>query len=163
MRKGVFYGKRELRLARALKYVPHVIRTIFFFRCIPKVSRVSVVLRAESWFSAHLKFFALVRENQLSARKTTPTRLTYGVRRTKKLFFLEIREFSHETWRIKGNVCFVWCWIARSAWSFIFRLDAYLFILPGSRISFSVNMKFLIVRNKSLNVCDVVCIISRSI
>ena len=36
------------RAIRAVKYVPHVIRTIFFVRCIPKVSRVGVVFRAES-------------------------------------------------------------------------------------------------------------------
>ena len=38
-------------LARALRYVPHVIRTIFFVRCIPKVRWVGVILRVESWFS----------------------------------------------------------------------------------------------------------------
>ena len=32
----------------ALKYVPYVIQTIFFIRCIPIVSRVGFVLRAES-------------------------------------------------------------------------------------------------------------------
>ena len=40
-----------------LKYVFHVIRTIFFVRYIPGLSRFSVVLRAESWFSARLKFY----------------------------------------------------------------------------------------------------------
>ena len=34
--------------ARALKYIPNVIRTIFFVRCIATVSRVGLVLRAES-------------------------------------------------------------------------------------------------------------------
>ena len=33
-----------------LKYVPYVIRTIFFVRCIQKVSRVGVVMRAGSLF-----------------------------------------------------------------------------------------------------------------
>ena len=47
----------ESRLTLALKYVPHVIGTIFFVRCIPKVSRVGVVYHAKSWFSAHLKLY----------------------------------------------------------------------------------------------------------
>ena len=38
------------RLALALKYVPHVIRAIFFVRCIPKVNLLGVFLRAESLF-----------------------------------------------------------------------------------------------------------------
>ena len=46
-----------MRFALALKYIPHVIRTIFFVRCISKVSRVYVVLHAESVFSTHLKFY----------------------------------------------------------------------------------------------------------
>ena len=45
------------RAVRALKYIPHLIRTIFFVRCIPKVSRVGLVLRVEIRFSAHLKFY----------------------------------------------------------------------------------------------------------
>ena len=32
-------SRPKSRLARAFKYVPHVIRTIFFVRCIPKVSK----------------------------------------------------------------------------------------------------------------------------
>ena len=43
----------ESRLARVLKYVPHLIRTIFFVRYIPKVSQVGVVLRGENCFYAH--------------------------------------------------------------------------------------------------------------
>ena len=39
-------SRPESRLAPALKYVPQVIQTIFFVRCIPKFSRVGVVLRA---------------------------------------------------------------------------------------------------------------------
>ena len=39
-------SRHELRFARALKYVPHMIQTIYFVRYIPKVSRVGVVLRA---------------------------------------------------------------------------------------------------------------------
>ena len=38
-------------ISSALKYVPHVIRTIFFVRCILKVSRIGIVLRAGSLFS----------------------------------------------------------------------------------------------------------------
>ena len=38
--------------AQVVKYVPQVTRTIFYFRCIPIVSRVGIVLRAESFFSA---------------------------------------------------------------------------------------------------------------
>ena len=34
-----YFNAGELRLALALKYVPHVIRTIFFIHCIPKVSQ----------------------------------------------------------------------------------------------------------------------------
>ena len=52
-------SRLESRHARALKYVPHVIGTIFFVRCIPKVSRASAVLRAESWFSTHLNFYCI--------------------------------------------------------------------------------------------------------
>ena len=57
MRKSVFQRKSKSRLARALKYVPHVTWKIFFVRCIPKICRVGVVLRAESWFYAHSKFY----------------------------------------------------------------------------------------------------------
>ena len=35
-------------LTSAVKYVPHVKRTIFFDCCIPKISRVGVVSRAEN-------------------------------------------------------------------------------------------------------------------
>ena len=44
------------RASCALKYVSFVILTIYFVRCIPKVSQAGVVLRAESSFSVHLKF-----------------------------------------------------------------------------------------------------------
>ena len=40
----------------------------FLFAVYRKLAE-SVFLRAESWFSVHLKLFALVRENQLSTRK----------------------------------------------------------------------------------------------
>ena len=83
-------------LARALKYVLDVIRTIFFVRCIPKISRVGVVLRAESWFSRTsvvkfqvcYHFTALVRENQLPPSKITSRRLTFGVWRRKKFLIM---------------------------------------------------------------------------
>ena len=111
MRKGVFQRKSESRLARAVKYAPHVIRTIFFVRCIAKISRVSVVLYAESWFSrtSTVKFevcfnfphtwnsTALVRENQLSARKTIRISLTFGVR-------LTTNYFCHFVLKIKTNI-----------------------------------------------------------
>ena len=41
----------------SLARLKYMIRTIFFVRYIPKVSRIDVVLRAQSWFSAHLKFY----------------------------------------------------------------------------------------------------------
>ena len=91
----------------SLKYVPRVIRTIFFVHCIPKVSRVGIVLREKSWFSLlsavkfgfcfnfphSLNFTALVRANWLLARKTTPTRLTFVVRLTKNIYFSHTRKF----------------------------------------------------------------------
>ena len=72
----------------------------FFVRRKLKVSLFGIVLRAENWFShtsavkfkvcGKLKqiynFTVLVRENQLPARRTTPTRLTIGIQRTKKSF-----------------------------------------------------------------------------
>ena len=71
----------------------------FFARRTPKFSLFGVVLRTESWFSRtnaikfqvcrKLKqtwnFTALVRENQFSARKTTLTRLIFGIQRTKNI------------------------------------------------------------------------------
>ena len=61
----------------------------------PILTQERVATRAESrrrftcgyFISPILKnFTALVRENQLSERRTTPTRLTFGVRRTKNHF-----------------------------------------------------------------------------
>ena len=46
--KAYFNARDPSWLAHAVKYVPHVIRTIFFVRCIPIVDGIGVVLRAES-------------------------------------------------------------------------------------------------------------------
>ena len=55
-------------------------------------SRVGVVLRAESLFSAHLKFYrTIVWENQFFARKATATSLTFGIKWLKSRLVLALK------------------------------------------------------------------------
>ena len=95
-----FASKCKHRTRLKWSTLPPCCTMYYFVRCIPKFSQFGVVLRAESWFSRTSavkfevceklrqtwNFTALVWENQLSAPKTTPTRLTFVVRRTKNIF-----------------------------------------------------------------------------